>query len=442
MSSLLLLSLATSSSQECTDAGSRGLNTARFDTAQAWLDGYANGTGMVFVVQRDGHQKIFTTGMRDREAKTPMSADTLFRVCSMTKPIISVAAMTLVEDGVIALQDSVEKFVPEFKDMKVASECEGAERCPASGYELVDAARAITVHDLLSHTGGLSYNFFGTYLSPFTGPNLKKHEYIRQEYIRAGVTGDGCMHKNTSLESFVAALGGAPLFTQPGEFSYGLHSDCLGRVIEVASGLPLDEFLRERIFKPLGMADTTFRLHPEASTADAERAARLVKLYRHDEAGELTPCTSGKGAAEMDDFESAQHSYDAGPRQLLSGGCGLLSTAPDYAKFMQMLADGGAGVISRLTLGRMLAPTDLVPRVGVLKTADYFGLGFGVTTAQKEVASPGTFGWGGLHQTNFFVDPAERLSAGIFTNCHGFSLACFGSDHQKKYLSVASSLAL
>ena len=108
-----------------------------------------------------------------------------------------------------------------------------------------------------------------------------------------------------------------------------------------------------------------------------------------------------------------------------------------------MLADGGAPVLGRLTLARMLAPTETTPRVGVQKIGDYFGLGFGVHLEQKEVASPGTFGWGGLHQTNFFVDPKERLSAAIFTNCHGFSMPCFTtSDHQQKFLSVASSLAL
>ena len=195
-------------------------------------------------------------------------------------------------DGdVIKLQDEVQKFIPEFADMKVATECEGAS-CPESGFTLEPATRAITVHDLLSHTGGLSYNFFGTYLFWAAGENAKKHEYIRQEYIRAGVTGDGCAHKNQSLETFVASLGRAPLFTQPGEFSYGLHTDVLGRVIEVASGMSLEEYLRERVFAPLGMVDTAFRLHPEASAADKERAARLVTLYRHDEVGGLTPCTS------------------------------------------------------------------------------------------------------------------------------------------------------
>ncbi|HEY2159130.1 MAG TPA: serine hydrolase domain-containing protein, partial [Isosphaeraceae bacterium] len=261
--------------------------------------------GAVALLIRDGKVGYSrAVGMRDRETGDRMRTDAIFRIASMSKPITSVAAMILVEDGKLALDDPVAKYIPEFKDMK-----------------LLDgkaATHPMTVRHLLTHTAGLSYRFFGGPLSDL--------------YAKAGVS-DGLTQTEGTIADGARLLAAQPLAFEPGtSWQYSLATDVLGRVVEVASGKPLDEFFRERIFAPLKMNDTAFFLDPD-------KVGRLAVLYQAGENHALTraperPIKTGTLVY------SSTYQYK-GPRTYFSGGAGLTSTAGDYARFLQMLLNGG-----------------------------------------------------------------------------------------------------
>ena len=328
--------------------------------------------GVVMLVARDGKVVLNTAyGKQDPAAGTPMTPDSMFRIYSMTKPIVSVAAMILVEEGRMQLADPVTKFIPELKDLKVGIEKGGT-------LELVAAQRPITIQDLLRHTSGFTYGVFGKSL-------------VKDLYTKNGV--DRSDHTNVE---FVKKLATVPLAYQPGTtWEYSRSTDVLGHVIERVTGQDLDRFLEERILKPLGMRDTAFYVDPSKHGRIAEPFAK-------------EPSTGAPiNLLRIRDKP-----------KYLAGGQGLVSTAGDYLRFAQMLLNGGeldgVRIVSKKTveymtsdhLGGMRGPAYLPgPGYG-------FGLGVKVRTSSGEADSPGSLGdydWGGAGGTYFWVDPKERL---------------------------------
>ena len=330
--------------------------------------------GAVMLVARRG--KIAwtkTLGFRDRAAKDPMKPDSIFRIYSMTKPIVSVAAMMLVEEGRMQISDPVAKYLPEIGKMKVGVETSENDK---SVLQLVEPSRGMTVQDLLRHTSGLIYGTRGKSL-------------VNVAYIEGKIGGN----RDLSNEEFVTALSKMPLRFSPGErWEYGVSTDVLGRVVEVVSGKPLGEFLNERIFAPLGMTDTGFYV-------PAEKLSRAAQPWQVPEAPPMTPR-----------FDVAQK-----PR-FESGGGGLTSTMDDYLRFTVMLADAGKLSGKRLlgskTLEFMTADHTL-PRPGRPPGLG-FGLGFEVRTSVGDAGLPGSlgeYGWAGNAGTLFWIDPKEQLIA-------------------------------
>jgi len=330
--------------------------------------------GAVALVARRGRLAYFESyGRRDPRSPDPMARDSIFRIYSMTKPIVSVAAMMLWEEGRFLLSDPIDKYLPELGRRQVAV-VRGAE------IELVDAEQPITIQDLLRHTSGLTYEFRGS------GP---VHKMYMAEKIYS---------RNQSNADQVAALAKLPLLHQPGtKWEYSRSTDVLGRLIEVLSGLTLGKYLQRHIFAPLGMVDTAFHV-------PAPGHGRLAEAFAKD------PDT-GAGVQLINVHDAPKFE---------SGGGGLVSTAGDYARFLQMLLNGGrldgARFLSRKTLELMTAdhlgpitgdPDLLLPGYG-------FGLGFAVRLQPGIAHVPGSVGqyfWGGLAGTTFWVDPAEALFA-------------------------------
>jgi CubicO group peptidase (beta-lactamase class C family) len=330
--------------------------------------------GTVALVARRGRLAYFESlGKRDPAGGAPMAKDSIFRIYSMTKPVVSVAAMMLWEEGRFLLNDPIGKFLPDLADPKVAV-------VHGTQIELVPAERPITIQDLLRHTSGLTYEFRGS------GPVHKMYNAAR------------IYSRDQSNADQVAALGKLPLLHQPGTaWEYGRSTDVVGRLVEVLSGLTLGEYLQRHIFTPLGMVDTAFHV-------PAHQHGRLAESFAKD------PDT-GTGVQLLKVHDAPKFE---------SGGGGLVSTAGDYARFLQMLLNRGrlAGVrlLSRKTIELMTvdhlgsitgAPDLLLPGYG-------FGLGFAVRLQPGISHVPGSVGqyfWGGLAGTTFWVDPAEELFA-------------------------------
>jgi CubicO group peptidase (beta-lactamase class C family) len=328
--------------------------------------------------------------MMDREAAKAMRPDAIFRICSMTKPITSVAVMMLYEEGRFLLEDPVSKYLPEFKNSKVLVK-------PASGKPYtIPATKEITIRDLLRHTSGLTYNW---------------NEDLGPMYTEAHV-GHGLLPYDGTIGDSVKQLAGLPLLFNPGDrFEYSLGVDVLGRLVEVVSGKPLDEFFRTRIFEPLGMKDTYF--YPPDNKLD-----RLATAYTYyDEKGlnrfPDTPITEGAFTY------SADYPY-RGAKKLFSGGAGLNSTAADYLRFCQMMLDGGKVGNTRL-LSRKSVELMTQDQLGKISPDEGFGLGFGIEGVKgplPELGSPGTFVWGGFFYTGFSVDPKEQMIVIFMAQLH------------------------
>ncbi len=360
-----------------------GLSSARLEKFTAvvkqWID-KKEIPGAVTLVARKGKLVYANTqGFRDSAKAEALAEDSIFRLYSMTKPIVSIAAMSLVEDGVLALNEPIAKYLPEFKDMKVASEVYD----PVSGvqiYTTAPAKRPITVQDLLRHTSGFTY-----------GPPLSTKTQVQKLYQEAGI-----WSQKWVLADFTKALAKIPLVAEPGTlWEYGHSTDVLGRVVEVAAGKTLDAVLAERIFQPLGMTDTAFSL-------PAAKVGRLAQP-------QPDPYTSQ--TPELIDFTQ--------PQVFFAGGHGLAGTAADYLRFAQSLLDGGTLEGKRIIGPRTLAyaASDHVhggiARGTFLPGPGYgFGLGFGVRTERGMSALPGSVGdfyWGGYAGTAFWIDPKEQL---------------------------------
>ncbi len=335
--------------------------------------------GAVFVVLKDGaelHGDI--AGTLDRERAIAMRRDTVFRIASMTKPIVSAAALSLVEAGKLSLDEPVTRTLPEFRP------------------KLPDgSAPAITIRHLLTHTAGLSYGFM---------------QPPGNAYERAGVS-DGLDHPELSLEENLRRLASVPLLHPPGSaFSYSLATDVLGAVLQRAADAPLPEVVAARITRRLGMADTQFA-PPDP--------ARLAKPYTNT-AGPLRPMGSPDAIPSED---GGLIRYD--PRRALapgaypSGGGGMVGTADDYLRFLEALRTGGGGILRSETTRAMLA--DAIPGLTIPGEAAGFGFGLGVgvvrdrATAQRPLPA-GAFEWGGAWGTRFWVDPQWGLSVVLMTN--------------------------
>ena len=348
--------------------------------------------GAVALVARRGKIAYFESfGMRDLETSSPMQKDTIFQIYSMTKPIASVGIMILQEQGRIYLNDPVSKYIPEFKGLEVGVE-ETDSSTGEKTFNTVPANREMTIQDLLRHTSGLSYSFFGK-------------SKVNTMYKEAGIPG----HDQT-LAEMVTKISKLPLASQPGtRWEYSRSTDVLGRVIEIVSGMSLDKFLDENIFQPLQMDDTGYYVNPE-------KINRVAK-----------PGPGAKWPAH----------YSTSPPKLTPGSYGLVSTARDYTRFMQMLLNGGqldgVRLLGKNTVEYMTADHlgSTIPKKGpgyFLGDGNGFGLGFMVRELPGAARLPGSVGdysWGGAGGTCFFVNPPEELCAVYMVSTNDFGMMVY-----------------
>jgi CubicO group peptidase (beta-lactamase class C family) len=338
-------------------------------------------SGAVTLVARHGRvAHLEAQGLMDIESRKAMQKDAIFRIMSMTKPVVGVATLMMIEEGKVRLTDPVSRFIPELKDLKVAVTMTPAGPPPASGtperFYTVPAEREITVRDLLTHTSGLVSG----------GVSNREAQKV-------------ALKGKETLADYLPRLGGVPLAFQPGtRWAYSAQAgfDALARIVEVASGVPFDKFATQRIFDPLGMKDTFF--YP------AEGNARMATLYRRGE----------KGLEKQNNPGFMNGAY-------FSGGGGLMSTAEDYFQFAQMLLNGGELNGKRLlgsktveVMTSVAAPDTLPGR----PKGEGYGLSVRVVNdpiARSSFMSAGTFGWSGAYGTHFFVDPQEKIVGILMT---------------------------
>ena len=365
-----------------------GFSSERLGRVDDRLQGYVDSgklAGALTMLARGGEVfHVQPYGVMDLESGAPMENETIFRLFSMTKPIISIAVMMLYEEGRFSLEDPVDAFIPELSNLKVYDGM--GER----GMVLVDQKRPITIRHLLTHTAGFSYGMH---------QDTPIDKMYRDEDLN---------NADSSLQEFVEKISRFPLLHQPGEkWRYSNAITVLARLVEVISGQPIDQFLRDRLFSPLGMTDTCFYL-PE------EKLHRLPALYRPTRGGRIAK------------VENSLATRFTRPHTFFSGGAGLVSTATDYMRFCQMLLNGGVldgqRVLSPKTVEMVCSDhltDDLKPYVVDQNMVPYtrgcgFGLGFGVV---KDIAQNGLLGsngmyfWFGLASCYFWIDPAEELIA-------------------------------
>jgi CubicO group peptidase (beta-lactamase class C family) len=338
--------------------------------------------GIVALVLHDGvpiYERAF--GWSDKEAGRKMTVDAIFRIASQTKAITSVAILALMEDGKLGINDPVSRYIPSFAKTTVAVHGGGA-------VTFEPAKRAITIRDLLTHTAGVSYGTSADVAALYEAKGLGP----------AAGFGWYTADKTEPICSTMERLGTLPFVAQPGEaWVYGYNTDILGCIVERASGTPLDEFIRTRITGPLGMKDTQFFLAP------AERH-RLAAVYSSTEDGQT---------ARAPDGARGQGSYVDGPHKSFAGGAGLLSTARDYARFLEVIRKGGADLNVHILSQRAVALMT-TNQVGTLHSTDGLGFGFGFETTDRYGAagmqSLGSFGWGGAYGSFYRVDPQAKLT--------------------------------
>jgi CubicO group peptidase (beta-lactamase class C family) len=385
--SLVVLALITAAVQTAVAAGQQALPTARAENvgiAAERLTRLSDGmkslvdqgrlAGVVTMVARHGKVIEFeATGKRSIAAGLPMQKDSIFRIYSMSKPITGVAMMMLFEEGKWQLNDPVAKYVPEFADLKVyATDAD-------SNVVLKDQVHPVTMRELMSHTGGFTYGYFS---------NTPVDKLQREADV---------LNVNNTLEEMIKRVAKLPLNAQPGsEWHYSISVDIQGYIVQKLSGMPFEDFLEKRIFKPLNMVDTGFYV-------PAEKLKRLAEFYSYGKDGQLEVVRGG-----------LNHDFSAKPA-LSSGGGGLVSTATDYMRFCQMLLNGG-----KLDGVRLLSPRSvelmrtnvLPPAMPTLSPGAGFGLDFAVyddVVAAGGYYGKGTFYWGGAAGTWFWIDPTDDL---------------------------------
>ena len=386
-----------------------GMDPARLARIDRLMQGAVDSgkvAGVVTMIIRHGKvAQVGAYGMADREAGRRMTPETMFRIASQSKAVTSVAIMMLIEEGRVRLGDPVAKWIPSFAKPMVA----------ITKDSLVPAQRGITIRDLLTHTAGIDY-----------GDNV-----ARAQYNAAGLgpdEGPGWYFADRPVPvcEDIDRLGTLPIVAQPGtRYVYGYNTDILGCVVERASGMSLAEFFARRIFQPLGMTDTYFFLPPE-------KVSRLAAVYSMRD-GQLVRAPDGN---------AGQGHYVTGPRVSYSGGAGLVSTARDYARFLQMLLNGG-----QLDGVRLLSPTTV--RLMTADAADSlyatnapgrgFSLGFEVLEdpgLAGEYGTPGRFGWGGAYGTNYWADPGDDLVAVYMVQWYGYGNDLPGRFRQLVYSAI------
>ena len=382
--SLFVLVGGTGSAQSGSAQSGFAATTDRVGRIDRLLQAYVDDnriSGAVALVLLDGRPVYErAVGWSDKEAGRRMTTDVVFRIASQTKALTSVAILSLVEEGRIVLTDPVSRFIPAFAATNVMVRTGAA-------MEIVPATRPITIRDLLTHTAGISYG---------TQPQVAALYEAKGLGPAAGF-GWYTTDKNEPICTTMETLASLPFVAQPGEaWVYGYNTDILGCVVERASGVPLDEFVAGRITGPLGMTDTHFFLSPD-------QRERLAAVYASGPDGRITRAPEGS---------KGQGAYVDGARRSFAGGAGLLSTASDYARFLEMIRNGGA-----LDGVRILAPRTVklmtTNQVGTLHSATGLGFGLGFQTTDRYGAngmdSEGAFGWGGAYGTLYRVDPEARL---------------------------------
>ena len=390
-----------------------GVSSERLQRLRAGMQRYVDEgrvAGIVVYVTRAGRVVAHEAfGKADVEAARPMAKDSIFRIASQTKALTSVALMMLVEEGRVGLGDPVSSYIPAFEKTTVAvpPPVGASADAPVSA---VPAKRPITIRDLLTHTAGIGY---GTGIAA-------------AQWKAAGIQNWYFADRKEPVAAVVDRMASLPMDAQPGEkYVYGYNTDILGVVVEKVSGQTLAEFLQKRITGPLGMPDTQFYL-------PAAQKDRLTAVYAATRDGKIERAPNGV---------AGQGDYVEGPRVAFSGGAGLLSTARDYGRFLQMMLNGGA-----LDGARLLSPKTVelmtANHVGTLfaergpaDAGKGFGLGFDVVLdvgRNGSYGSEGAFGWGGAYHTNYWVDPHEKLVAVIMTQL----LPSTGSDLHSRFRTL------
>ena len=379
-----------------------GLSAERLERLSRYLQSVVDkneAPGIVALIARKGRLPYLQAfGKLDKTTGAPMPKDAIFRIASQTKALTTVGVMMLFEEGRFLLDDPISKYIPEFAAARVAVAPPGA---GGKGYATVPLKRPITIRDLLTHSAGISYG---------DGP-------AGEEYLAAGIHGWLFADKSQPVGEVIKKLATLPFDAQPGEqFVYGYNTDILGYLVEKVSGLSLADFFARRITGPLKMSDTHFFL-PE------NKLGRFTSVYGLDEKGVLSRAEDARDSV-----------YVKGPRMCYSGGAGLLSTAGDYGRFLQMLLNGG-----ELDGVRLLSPKTVH-----LMTADHldgiygpqgFGFGFWVTKKLGLNGLPGTvgsFGWGGAYHTTYWVDPSEQMVCVLMTQL----LPATGSDLHETFRAL------
>lgn len=357
--------------------------------------------GTVTMVARHGKIVHFDSqGYRDVENKLPMEKDSIFRIASMTKPVVSLALMMLFEEGKFQLHDPLSKFIPAFEKMEVMED-DGK-----GGYSLRPAKRQINVRHVLTHTAGF-VNEYGVHF-PQHAPTLYKD--IVKPWDRSG-----------KIEKFVDRLAQAPLMFEPGKYwDYSRATCVVGRLVEILSGQDLNTFVRERILHPLGMVDTHFFL-------PKEKINRYTASYHPDSAGKIV----------LEDPATTESFYALQDCEFYVGSGGLVSTAADYFKFADMLRQNGTNgkerIVGRKTL-ELMRQNHIGNKPVWLSGAGYgFGLGFGINMDQgisHAVVSPGTYSWGGMFCTHWWNDPVEDLFGMVMTQVRPYDHLNIRSDMQ------------
>ena len=397
LTSIILLYACTNSAQtkiyqqltESTpEAG--GMSTDRLNRIDKLIKQYVDNhtvSGAAAIIVHNGKVVYYKgIGFDDAEMKASMKKDEIFRIASQTKAITSTAVMILYEEGKLLLDDPISKYIPEFKSPVVLDKFNESD----TTYTTVPAKREITIRDLLTHTSGIDYAVIGS----------KDMEKI---YAKEGIP-SGIATENKVLGTEIRKLGKMPLLHQPGEkFTYGLNTDVLGYLVELLSGMSLDEFFRKRIFEPIGMKDSYFNI-------PKEKHNRLANVNTFDSSHHLVnlpPVYQGLHA----DYPNRNTTY-------FSGGAGLSSTAYDYAIFLQMMLNGGIYNGKRILSPNAVRMMTMNQIGDLFLGVDKFGLGFQIVTERGSSKNPsniGTFSWGGYFGTTYWADPKENLCALLMT---------------------------
>jgi len=388
-----------------------GFSAARLERLDSGMNDWVKNkwvNGSVALIARKGKIVFYKAyGYNDADTKAPLDKTGIFRIASQTKAVTTVAAMILWEEGKYSLDDQVSKFIPSFANEQVLNTFNFKD----TTYTTVPAKRAVTIRDLLTHVSGLGYPAIGT----------PQENAI---YAKYAITG-GVGVRNQKLSDVMNRLGGLPLFFQPGErWMYGLNADVLGYLIEIWSGMSLEEFFMKLIFKPLGMKDTYFNL-------PAEKGPRLVNFFIQDSTGEIKKQDKTFGGY-------LDMKYPLQKTDYYSGGGGLVSTIYDYAILLQMLLSegtyNGVRILSHNTIRMMTVNQigDLFVNLNGVMSENKFGFNFALITENGSRLGPsqaGTYSWGGIFSTTYWVDPREDMFVLLYQQMWGPHI----TDAQKQF---------